>query len=82
MNGTYVYLLRSERIPRKKYVGLTRNLERRLAEHNTGATPVTAPHRPWKLIAAIWFADRNRAESFERYLKLGSGHAFAQRHFW
>ncbi len=28
------------------------------------------------------FDDDARADAFERYLKSGSGHAFARRHFW
>jgi hypothetical protein len=28
------------------------------------------------------FADETAARAFERYLKVGSGHAFANRHFW
>jgi hypothetical protein len=31
---------------------------------------------------AIRFRDRTKAEHLERYLKSGSGHAFARRHFW
>jgi hypothetical protein len=37
---------------------------------------------PWELVVAVYFADRQKAEAFERYLKHGSGHAFAKRHFW
>jgi hypothetical protein len=33
-------------------------------------------------MAAVWFADRAKAEAFEPYLKSGSGHAFAKRHLW
>jgi hypothetical protein len=28
------------------------------------------------------FADDAKAEAFETYLKSGSDHAFAKRHFW
>jgi len=31
---------------------------------------------------AVFFADARKAEAFEPYLKQGSGHAFARRHFW
>jgi len=30
----------------------------------------------------IQFKDSSKADDFEAYLKSGSGHAFAQRHFW
>jgi putative endonuclease len=77
-----VYLLRSLRDGSKRYVGLTDDLPRRLAEHNAGRSSHTAAHAPWKVVAAIYFADSGKAEAFERYLKNGSGHAFARRHFW
>lgn len=76
-----VYLLRSLKDPARRYVGTTDGLDRRLAEHNAGASPHTAKHRPWQVVVSVHFADYSRAESFERYLKQGSGHAFARRHF-
>ena len=77
-----VYLLRSICDPSKRYIGMTDNLEHRLAEHNAGKSPHTARCAPWEVVVAIHFADARRAEAFERYLKHGSGHAFARRHFW
>jgi predicted GIY-YIG superfamily endonuclease len=77
-----VYLLQSLRDPARRYVGSTDDLERRLAEHNAGASPHTAKHRPWEVAVSVCFADDSKAEAFERYLKQGSGHAFAKRHFW
>jgi len=38
-------------------------------------------NRPWKLVVAVEFATETVALSFERYLKSGSGRAFAQCHF-
>jgi predicted GIY-YIG superfamily endonuclease len=77
-----VYLLQSLRDPTKRYVGITDDLERRLTDHNAGKSPHTAKHTPWKVVVAIHFEDEGKAEAFERYLKNGSGHAFAKRHFW
>ena len=77
-----VYLLRSQRHPTRRYVGITDDLERRLAEHNAGRSPHTAAYIPWKLVVALHFENAGTAEAFERYLKNGSGHAFARRHFW
>ncbi len=76
-----VYLLRSEQHPQQHYVGLTQNLRRRLAAHNAGRSTHTAKHRPWRVVTAIWFDDAAHARDFERYLKSGSGRAFAKRHF-
>ena len=82
MEGTYVYLLQSLSVQDRRYVGLTRDLETRLEVHNNGVVESTWRHKPWKLVASICFSDRDRAEEFEIYLKHGSGHAFAKRHFW
>ena len=78
----YVYLLRSRSHPEQRYVGLTGDLKKRIADHNVGRSPHTRKHAPWELVVAVHFADRRKAEQFELYLKQGSGHAFANRHFW
>lgn len=78
----YVYLLVSLFHPGQRYVGLTEDLQRRLAEHNAGKSPHTSKYAPWKCVVAMRFSDRLKAEAFERYLKSGSGHAFAKRHLW
>ena len=76
----YVYLLTSSRSPSRRYVGLTANLKQRLTEHNSGKSPRTAQFKPWHLITYVAFSDKQKAAKFERYLKSGSGHAFANRH--
>ena len=77
-----VYYLRSLKSPNRTYTGITRNLYARLAQHNAGKSAFTSHYRPWKLVAAIYLADEARAMAFEKYLKFGSGHAFARRHFF
>lgn len=78
----YVYLLESVDDPTKRYVGVTSDLKARLAEHNAGASGHTSKHRPWRLVTYIAFSSRGQAEAFERYLKSGSGHAFARKRLW
>ena len=78
----YVYLLQSVSQQKKRYVGLTADLRKRLKEHNAGKSPYTAKFKPWRIVVAIRFSDGQKAEAFENYLKSGSGHAFAKRHFW
>jgi len=78
----YVYLLRSLSNPKKTYIGLTNDLTSRLNEHNSGKSPHTSKHMPWKIEVTIRFDDEQKAALFERYIKSGSGHAFARRHFW
>ncbi len=78
----YVYCLRSLRESEGRYIGLTSDLEKRLRAHNSGESPHTSKYRPWELILAVRFKDDARAATFERYLKTGSGRAFANKHFW
>ena len=78
----YVYLIRSLTCPEQTYVGLTDDVDQRLASHNGGANKHTRKHRPWQLVSYTAFQSRERAAAFERYLKHGSGHAFAKRHLW
>lgn len=78
----YTYVIESLSSPGLRYIGHTSALKQRLADHNCGKSPHTAKHRPWKLKLFIAFESLERAQSFERYLKSGSGHAFAHRHFW
>jgi len=78
----YVYLIESLSDPTRRYVGSTNDFPRRLRGHNAGQSPHTAKFRPWKSVVVIEFEDDSTAERFERYLKSGSGHAFAKRHLW
>jgi len=61
---------------------MTAHLKQRLDEHNAGKSSHTSKFRPWKLTTYIAFTDRGKPEAFERYLKSGSGHAFAGKHLW
>ena len=81
MSFHYVYILRSVVKPDRHYVGLTRNLESRLGEHNPGETPSTKAYAPWQIEIATAFRDKARAAAFEQYLKTHSGRAFSKRHF-
>jgi predicted GIY-YIG superfamily endonuclease len=78
----YVYLIESLSSNEQRYVGVTTDLKRRLPEHNAGKSSHTAKFKPWRLVTYVAFSDRAKAESFERYLKSGSGHAFANRRLW
>ncbi len=78
----YVYLIESIPNPKKRYVGRTNDIKRRMGEHNGGGTISTDENRPWKLVAFLKFENQFKAEKFEAYLKHGSGHTFANRHFW
>jgi predicted GIY-YIG superfamily endonuclease len=77
----FVYVLRSGKDPTRYYSGLTGNVIQRLAVHNSGGATYTAELRPWRLIVSLEFSTETAAAQFERYLKSGSGRAFAKRHF-
>ena len=76
-----VYILRSSGNPTRHYVGITNNLPDRLQWHNHGPCGHTLSDRPWTLVVSIEFPTERAAIRFERYLKSGSGRAFAKRHF-
>ena len=76
-----VYVLKSEADPARYYTGLTSSLAARLDAHNSGQCPHTASGKPWIIDVIVEFSDERRAMAFERYLKSGSGSAFAKRHF-
>ena len=68
--------------PSQTYIGHTIDLKERLERHNSGRSKHTATYKPWKLVSCICFDTESKALSFERYLKSGSGFAFAQKRFW
>jgi predicted GIY-YIG superfamily endonuclease len=76
-----VYIIRSRRDPARHYVGLTADLPARLASHNAGESPQTRSLVPWALVVSVQFASEEPAAQFERFLKSGSGRAFAKRYF-
>ena len=78
----YVYLLESNSSLGKRYVGVTTDLKRRLHEHNSGKSIHTSKFVPWRVVTYIAFSNWPAAESFERFLKSGSGHAFANKRLW
>jgi putative endonuclease len=81
MDRHFVYILRSERDPLRHYVGLTSDVAKRLEWHNAGQNVHTARNRPWRVVVSLEFDNQLTAARFERYLKSGSGRAFAKRHF-
>ena len=76
----FVYVLQSAGYPEKYCVGLTSNALQRLEVHNSGGSQHTRQYRPWRLVVSLEFATEVSAAAFEKYLKTGSGRAFAKRH--
>ncbi len=76
----YAYILQSINHPDQVYRGPSSDLKQRMADHNAGRCPHTSKFAPWKIRFYAAFDTLEQARSFERYLKTGSGHAFANRH--
>jgi len=76
----YVYILRSSK-SEIFYYGYTADLKKRFAEHNNSKSKFTKGHLPWKLVFYCGFVDKQKTKDFERYLKSGSGKAFAYKRF-
>jgi predicted GIY-YIG superfamily endonuclease len=75
----YVYFLQSINHPDQNYVGLADDLRARLEVHNSGGSPHTSKYKPWRLMTYVGFSDEAKAVAFERYMKSGSGRAFAKK---
>lgn len=75
----YVYLLKCS--DGKTYTGCTSNIDERMSRHNKGQVSYTSTRLPVELITYIAFQDKYKAYEFEKYLKSGSGKAFANKRF-
>ena len=74
----YVYILEDER--KKLYFGYSSNLKERIKDHRYKAVATTKIYQEPCLIWYCAFVDKKKALEFEKYLKVGSGHAFAKKH--
>lgn len=72
MSHCYVYVLRS-RVDKQLYVGLTRDLRARLAEHNRGQVSSTKRRAPLELIYWEGCLNESDAAQREKYLKSAWG---------
>jgi putative endonuclease len=68
----FIYVLRSLRNG-WLYVGMTRDIARRLGEHNRGHNRSTKGKGPFELLHSEAFASRAEARERERQLKSGAG---------
>jgi predicted GIY-YIG superfamily endonuclease len=68
----YVYVLENEDKD-YLYIGSTKNLKRRMLEHNKGNCKATKPYIPLKLSTFIAVNTERKARKLEVYLKTVSG---------
>lgn len=68
----YTYILKSEK-DGKIYTGYTKDLRKRLMQHNKGLSTYTKGRRPFILIYYEACLLEDKARSREKYLKSGMG---------
>ena len=52
---------------------MTEDLDRRLAEHNSGKSTYTSKYIPWQVVHSENFENREEARKREKYLKSSTG---------
>lgn len=67
----YVYILENE--DKRRYIGYTDDLKRRIEEHNSGQNRSTKTYRPWVVIFYEAYRNKNDAIRREHYLKTTQG---------
>ena len=75
----YVYTLKSKKNG-KHYTGFTKDLNRRIIEHNTNKNKkhFTSNNGPWELVYFEIFTTKTEAIKHETFLKTGKGREFLQ----
>lgn len=76
----FVYILQSQK-DLSYYTGFTEDVAQRLIDRNSGSAQYLSSKRPYKLIWHCVFQEKSKAIALEKYLKQGSGFAFARNHF-
>ena len=77
----YVYVLKSIGSGRH-YVGFTRNVRKRLRQHNAGKTFSTRPFIPYELLFFESFDSKQEAFDREKFLKTGKGRTYIKSASW
>jgi putative endonuclease len=75
---TYVYVIESKK-DNGLYIGFTKDLKKRLREHNEGLTKSTKLYIPWSLIFYESYLNENDAARREKYLKTSQGSRLLKR---
>jgi putative endonuclease len=73
-----VYIIKSSK-DKKRYIGCTKNIVRRLDEHNKGLVKSTKNRRPLELIYNEEFENKSDAFARERFFKSGKGREYLDR---
>ena len=65
----YVYMLKSKTVKPVTYVGYTKDLKKRIKQHNTGKGAKFTKGRKWSLIYKEKIRSKSKAISREYYIK-------------
>jgi putative endonuclease len=68
----FVYAIQSK-VDKRLYIGLSKDVEKRVKSHNNGETFSTKGYRPWALVYKEEIGERKQAREREKYLKSGAG---------
>ena len=68
----YAYVLQSQK-NKRYYYGCTKDLDRRLSEHDSGKSKAAKYMRPWKLVHIEKFSTLSESRKRERFFKSGKG---------
>ncbi|MFD2099429.1 GIY-YIG nuclease family protein [Flagellimonas iocasae] len=71
----YAYIIKSL-VDGRLYKGHTKDIEKRLGEHNSGKTKSTKGYLPWELVYFEKFETKEEAIEREKYFKTGIGREF------
>ncbi len=67
-NRYHIYILQSY-LDGTFYVGFTKDIEKRLGEHNAGRTRYTKGHRPYHVVYTEHYSNKTEAKKRESYIK-------------
>jgi putative endonuclease len=76
----FVYVLKSIGHP-FYYVGHTRDVQRRMDQHNSGLNQSTKYYAPFTLETYVAVKTEKKAIELEKYFKVGSGKAILMKRF-
>jgi putative endonuclease len=74
----FIYIL-SNKINSQLYKGVTKDLEKRLKEHNQGKHKYTSEFMPWEIVYYEEYESFSEARERELYFKSGSGREFLKK---
>lgn len=77
MNNS-IYAICSEK-DKRIYVGMSKDVEKRIEYHNKGGVTSTKGYKPWYIIYKEFVGNRHEARIREKYYKSGCGKEFLKK---